>query len=220
MALKIMGYAIKQSQKILVSRNKNDTLEFVSSIEYSGPRGISITLPLRNQMAMEVKRGEEVYLKVPANSFIMGFKARVRSFTWDNVVLVNLEQPAEFERIQRRSHFRLKTLLNVEIGPFSEDGQDPGFTPATALDISAGGMEVMTATPYQKDSFLIVKFNLELNPKTVYNFRLKARVRRFIQESHRKFKLGLEFVDLSRSDNDRIVKYIFRKSVEKEYWRK
>jgi|GEM_PF-1192288 len=221
MPLKLMGYAIQQSQKAIVTRHENDSREFVSSIEDSNPRGLSITIPLQNQVAMELRRGEEIYVKVPTPSFVMEFRTKVRSFTPDNVILINLEPPEDFKRIQRRGSFRLKILLNVEIAPLPDyEDQDPVFKPATALDLSAGGMEVVATTPYDKDSLVWLKFHLAVDKKTVHTFRLQSRVRRVAQTSPRKYKLGLEFQELSKADTDKIFQFIFKKSAEKDFWRK
>lgn len=221
MVLKILGHPIKQSQKITVTRDEKDPQEYTASIEYSGPRGLSITLPMRNQSAMELKRGEEVFLKVITESSILEFKSRVKSLTTDNIILVNLENPTDFKRVQRRSSFRLKTVLSVQIAPVHGDGEkEPRFVRATALDISAGGMEVVARFQCQKDDLLLVKFDLELDKKTVFKFLVEARVRRITQESATKYKLGLEFQNLSDKDTDKIYRYIFKKSAAQEFWRK
>ncbi|MCL6612149.1 MAG: PilZ domain-containing protein [Peptococcaceae bacterium] len=221
MALKILGHQVKQSQKIIVTRGEDDSLEFVSSIEYSGPRGLSITLPLHNQVAMKLRRGQEVCLKVPTESFIMEFKSRVRSFTADNVILVNLENPTEYKRVQRRKSFRLKILLDVQIAPDpGDDKQKPMFERATALNISAGGMEVAARSPYRENDLLLVMFDLELEKNNTCNFCLKARVRRIVPEDKNKYRLGLEFQDLSNGNADRICRYIFKKSADQKFWEK
>lgn len=221
MALKLFGYTVKQSQRITVSRREDDNLEFVSSIEDIGPKGICITVPLHNQVAMEIRRGDIIYLKVPMFSFFMEFESRVTSFRADNIPLLVVEHPAEFKRIQRRRSVRLRILMNVQIASLpGNPGEEPVFTDATALDISAGGLEVMVNAPYERDSIMLVKFDLEVNKKTVYKFLLKSRVRRVSPVTARKYKLGLEFLDLTRGDADRIFQYIFKKSAEKNLWRK
>lgn len=221
MSLKIAGHPVNQSQKIIVTRDENDTLEFVSSVEYAGPRGISIALPLRNQIPMELRRGEELYLKVPTSSFIIEFKSRIRSFTADNIILVNLGHPKDFKRVQRRKSFRMKTLLNIEIAPPPEDkDKDPLFSRTTALDISAGGMEVMATARYEKGTILLARFTLEMDKKTLHSFCVEAVVRRVIPVTAGKFKLGLEFQNMSKADTDRIYRYIFKKSAEKGFWDK
>lgn len=221
MAVKIMGYPVKQSQKTIVTKDKNDTNQFVASIEMGGANGISITLPMQNQLNMDLREGQEIYLKVPTDSCIMEFKTLVRSFSNDNVPLVNLDKPADFKRIQRRKSFRLKTLINVKIAPTPEDPDgNPNYSPATGLDISAGGMEVMTSTPFQKDTVLMMKFDLWVDKKTVHTFFLNAEIRRVALASPGNYKLGLEFLNLTKSDTDKIYQFIFKKSAEKEFWKK
>jgi len=121
MSLKLAGFKIKQSQRITVSKREDDKLEFVSSLEYTDGSKISITVPLHNQIPLELRRGETVYIKVPMSSFSLEFSTRVVSFTSENILLVNLEQPQSYKRVQRRGTVRFKTLLNVQIAPLPED---------------------------------------------------------------------------------------------------
>lgn len=221
MPLKLFGYTVRQSQRIAVTRDENDAREFVSSIEDIGPKGICITIPLHNQVAMEIRRGESIYLKVPMFSFVMEFYSRVTSFRADNIPLLVIEYPAEYKRVQRRNSVRLKILMDIQIAALPENpGEEPVFTGATALDISAGGLEILVPAPYEKDTVLLAKFDLPVDKKTVHNFLLKSKVRRVIPVTHRKYKLGLQFLELTRSDTDKIFQYIFKKSAEKNLWKK
>lgn len=221
MALKLFGYTVKQSQKITVSRREDDNLEFVSSIEDVGPKGIYITVPLHNQVAMEIRRGDSIYIRVPMYSFVLEFSSRVTSFRADNIPLLVVKHPAEYKRIQRRSSVRLRILMNVQIASLpGNPGEEPVFTDATALDISAGGLEVMVNAPCEKDSIMLVKFDLEVDKKTVHKFLVKSQVRRVSPVTYKRYKLGLQFLELTRSDADRIFQYIFKKSAEKNLWRK
>lgn len=222
MALKFKGFKLNDSQKILVTRGEKDPDEFVSSIESIDPGAITITYPIRrNDEPMELSRGERVYVKIPLGNFVIEFKSRVKGYRPDNILLVNLEHPVDYKRIQRRSSVRLKLLLDIQVAVPPEDPRkEPVFAKATALDISAGGMEAMVSSPYEKDTDLLVKFDLAVDKKTVHRFNLISRIRRVVPVPPNKFKIGFEFLELSRNDTDKIFQYIFKKSAEKNLWRK
>lgn len=220
MSHRLAGFTVKQSQRITVTRSEDDRLEFVSSIENIGPGGIDISVPLRNQVPLELRRGDPVYLKVPMSSFSLEFETRVKSFKSENIILITLEHPEDFKRVQRRGSVRFKILLNIFVAPFPADGEEPVYTEATALDLSAGGMEIMTPQHYSMDSKLLVGFTLEIDKNNARNFLTKSVVRRVTPVSAKKYKIGVQFLDLSTSDSDKIFRYIFKKSSEKEFWRR
>ncbi|MFZ5649896.1 MAG: flagellar brake protein [Bacillota bacterium] len=220
MSLTLAGFKVKQSQRIAVARSEDDSLEFVSSIENIVPGGIDISVPLKNQVPLELRRGDPVYLKVPMSSFALEFGTRVKSFKSENIVLVTLEHPDSFKRVQRRGSVRFKLLMNIFVAPEPPKGEEPVFTDATALDISAGGMELLTAQDYPGDSLLLVGFTLELDKKNRHRFLVKSKVCRVIPVSTKKNKIGVQFLDLTTSDTDRIFRYIFKKSSEKDFWRR
>ncbi|MFZ5648850.1 MAG: flagellar brake protein [Bacillota bacterium] len=218
MSLTLAGLKVKQSQRITVARSEDDNMEFVSSIENIEPGGIDISVPLRNQIPLELRRGDTIYLKVPMSSFAIEFSTRVKSFKSDNIVLVTLEHPESFKRVQRRGSVRFKLLMNIFVAPYPAKGEEPVFTEATALDISAGGMEILTTEEYQYNSLLLVGFTLEMDKKNTHKFLVKSQVRRVTPVSMKKYKAGVQFLDLSMSDSDKIFRYIFKKSSEKEFW--
>lgn len=217
MTHKLKGHPIKQSQKIIVTKNVKDEREFISSIEDINPRGIFITIPLHNQTPMDLRRGDSLYLKIPTSSFSMEFSTSVKSFSIDNIPLFILEHPEEYKRIQKRKAVRFKILLDIQIATVPDTTKEkPQFQKATALDLSAGGMEIMTTARYEKDAKLLVKFNLEVDKKNIYEFCLQSLARRVAPLSAKKFKLGVEFLELTKVETDRIFKYIFKKSAEQK----
>lgn len=230
MPIRYKGFILDDSQKIYVSGS--DNREYVSTIESISKEAITITYPLRQQNPMDLKQGSPVHIKIVMGSHTIEFDTRIKSFSRDNILLLHLEHPTDFKRIQRRNAVRLKTLINVEIAPLPPDPDNPEMplipddepllSRATALDISAGGMEILAGKLYENDSFMLVKFALEVDKKDVHPISVAARVRRAtrVTPKSKKFRLGVEFLDLSVSDTDRIFRYIFRKTTEKNYWRK
>ncbi|KJS64040.1 MAG: hypothetical protein JL50_20290 [Peptococcaceae bacterium BICA1-7] len=213
MALKLAGFTFKQSQKIIVKRSEDDKLQFISSLENVNSLGIQIALPLLNLKQMPLIKGERVYVLISLPSFSIEFNTRVKGFRKDNIQLVVLEFPTDYKRVQRRNSVRLKVLLDVEVALVPrEAGQEPVYEKGQAVDISAGGMEVTTKLPVERDQTVLVKFVLELDRQRIYNFCIKSKVRRITPITPKTKRLGVEFLDMGISDSDKIFQYIFKKS--------
>ncbi|MFZ5645934.1 MAG: flagellar brake protein [Bacillota bacterium] len=215
MAIKLFGFSFKQSQKIIVKRSEGDAREFISSLEGARPEYFTISEPLCNLKPLPLIRGEEIFVLISLQSFSIEFKTRVRSFKVDNIRMVNLEYPAEYKRVQRRNAVRLKVLMDVEVAVIPENpDQPPVFEMAEAVDISAGGMEIITRLPVERDQNVLVKFTLEIDKNRFHNFCIKSKVRRATAVPPRKKRIGVEFLDLSSSDSDKIFRFIFKKSTK------
>lgn len=213
MALKLFGFTFKQSQKLVIKRSAEDRREFVSSLENINATGIHITLPICNLKPMPLLKGEMVHVLISLPSFSIEFKTRVKGFKKDNIQMVVLEFPEEFKRVQRRRTVRLKVLMDVEIALLPpQPGQEPELVKCEAVDISAGGMEIITKHKIERNSNLLVKFELEIEKGKMHQFSVKGKVRRSADVPPKSKKLGVEFLDISTADADRIVQYIFRKS--------
>jgi len=78
----------------------------------------------------------------------------------------------------------------------------------------------MTTEPYPEETFVLVCFDLEMQKNKKNNFTVKSLVRRLITISPKKFKVGVQFQDLTIAETDKIFQYIFKKSSEKEFWNK
>lgn len=213
MALKLFGFSFMQSQKIIAKRSENDRLTFVSSLEGVGPKGIHIALPICNLKPMPLIRGQEIFVLISLQSFSIEFKTRVKGFKRDNIPLVLLEHPKDYKRVQRRNSVRLKVLLDIEVALLPEEqGQEPVFEKGQALDLSAGGMEIITRLGAGKDQIILAKFDLDIDKDKTHSFCIKSRVKRVMTVPPRSKKLGVEFFDLSTTESDKIFHYIFKKS--------
>lgn len=213
MALKLFGFTFKQSQKIIVKRSDDDQTEYISSLENVNSLGIQIAHPLKNLKPIPLLKEEKLHVLISLQSSSLEFDTFVKGFRRDNIPLVILEFPEDFKRIQRRNTVRLKVLLDVEVALLPEEPvQAPVFVKGQAVDISAGGMEIFTRLAVEKDQLVLVKFRLELDRQRTHDFCIKAKVRRISDITQRSKRLGVEFLEMSTANSDRIFQYIFKKS--------
>jgi c-di-GMP-binding flagellar brake protein YcgR len=213
MTLKLFGFPFRQSQKLIVKRSADDRMEFVSSLENINATGIHIALPILNLKPMPLLRGETVHVLISLPSSSIEFKTTVKGFKKDNIQLVVLEHPQDYKRVQRRNSVRLKVLMDAEMALLPvKRGQEPEFSKCEMVDISAGGMELVTKLPVERDSTILIKFDLEMEKDRVHNFLVRGKVRRVTPIPPKAKRLGVQFINLSMADADRIVQYIFKRS--------
>ncbi|NTW05197.1 MAG: hypothetical protein HGA27_03650 [Peptococcaceae bacterium] len=213
-----MGYTLlensfSKNQKILVSTKDNDSIEYVSTIDFLDSQVLSITMPLLDQMQMTLSPQQEIFIKADTGKSVIGFYSKVISFSYDNMILVNLTIPTEFEKIERRKSFRIEVMLKVQIALIGNSSYNkPVFKDATAFDLSNGGVQIISPINYSINDILLIKFQLEIDKETPVQITIKSKVIRALEE-YPSFKLGTSFLNISDEDVRSITRYIFRKLI-------
>lgn len=111
----------------------------------------------------------------------------------------------------RRETFRLTVVIPTGIALVAS-GQEPPLTEQT-INLSAGGMGMVTSETYDVGDLLTVALDLGEEPI----LRVEARVlhaRPIPREPHRRF-IGARFTKLTRADEDRLVRWMFRRQAER-----
>lgn len=127
-------------------------------------------------------------------------------------VLMWVCSPAyDFRKIQQRAFVRLETALPVILRP-AVDGGDAQPVSATTRDIGGGGLQLVTRELIPQG--VVVKVEFDLGEFKI--FTGSAVVVRAEYDNFRKICcLGLKFVDLSERERDKIIKYIFKRQLER-----
>jgi c-di-GMP-binding flagellar brake protein YcgR len=130
----------------------------------------------------------------------------------DNLHILLIEKLGEIVRIQRRSYFRLDVLLEVRyrVVPFfgGEYDADTPYARTLATDLSGGGISLILRDKLEKGSFIEGEIFNGQNEKI--SFRGKtARCERMLRDSRYKYIAGIQFVDISDSSRENIIRYIF-----------
>ncbi len=120
-------------------------------------------------------------------------------------------QPYDFKKIQQRAFVRLETALPVKLR-LPDAAEDAPPVAATMRNISGGGLQLATKEPLPAGTVVKVEFAMG----EFKDFTGSAQVVRAEYDSFRKICcLGLKFVDLSERERDKIIKYIFKKHLER-----
>jgi len=138
----------------------------------------------------------------------------------DNVAAMQVHIESEISRIQRRQFFRLECLLDVQYRLLSDDSEDISnfnnedsgkkveYKKAVTSDLSGSGVCIVTDESIPKDS--IIEICIFLDEKNVVKAIARLIRSSAVQiEKGTKYKNGLHFVNISKTDRNRIIKYVF-----------
>lgn len=203
------------NQRIVVALEDSEEF-YVSSVEEIASEEVFISVPYRRRMSLMLSRGDSVRVEFPGDSEYFSFVTTVTGRREEGVLLYSLAFPEKIERIQRRRDVRLAVLLDVAYAPLPEGDAAADFKETKALDLSAGGLRLVTGQEYSPGTLLLVKFRLPLR-KDFFETVTKAEVLRtepVMLEKKRLFHLGLKFIDLPQAHRDKIFSFIFWRMME------
>jgi c-di-GMP-binding flagellar brake protein YcgR len=205
------------SQRIEVSLEGTEEY-YVSAVEDITADTIYIAVPYRSQIPLLLSEGDRVNVKYIGDSELFFFETSVVGRREDKVLLFGISFPEKLKRVQRRRDVRLCTLHDVFYAEIPEENERPVFKHANALDLSAGGLRLVTDKPFEVGTRLQLKFQLPVRD-TFYEIATKAQVKRqepILMDNQRVYHLGLEFLELPQNQKDKIFSYIFWKMMEQK----
>lgn len=130
------------------------------------------------------------------------FSSKVESRQREPIAQMTVKRVSDIKKIQRRNYFRLKVSFPVTI-KIKEDQEVIGY----AKDLSAGGMKVSVSKKILKKENLEVRFEID-------DVTLKIQgsvIRSELENSSQTYDTGIKFLNLSESDINTIMKYLFKK---------
>jgi|LSQX01.2.fsa_nt_gb c-di-GMP-binding flagellar brake protein YcgR len=157
---------------------------------------------------------------------LLGFMALVKLKEYRGNIAVLIVEPDEaIEKIQRREYFRLDVIMDALILPLSDEAAPNESSPAEVApvkaytrNLSGSGVCVISETNFPKNSW--VRVELDLNGSV--RFEAKCIILRSDQievKRGRSYELGMRFMEITKKDQDNLVKFIFdqqRKLLKKD----
>ena len=132
----------------------------------------------------------------------------------DNLHILMIEKLGEIVRMQRRNYFRLDVLLEVRYRVISYSGTDEEYdadipyTKTLATDLSGGGISLILEEKLERGS--IIEGEIFSGQPEKISFRGKsARCERMRRDSRYKYVAGIEFIDISDINREKVIRYIF-----------
>jgi c-di-GMP-binding flagellar brake protein YcgR len=177
-------------------------------LEHQNDGLLVISAPIFGTQLINIPDNMVIHLTfVHAQYGLIGITALVKSKQFRGKLEVLLVEPVgKLEKIQRRSNFRLDINSDVLIWLINPKENKP--IRAYAKNISGSGLCVVCDTYIPKKT----KVKIELSLPTDLNISAECVILRVKPAKMRKgigWELGMHYTDISKNDQDALVKFIF-----------
>ena len=130
------------------------------------------------------------------------FSSKVESRQREPIAQMTVKRVSEIKKIQRRNYFRLKVSFPVTV-KINQEQDIIGY----AKDLSAGGMKISVSKKILEKESLEVRFEIDDVTLKIQGSVLRSD----LENSSQTYDTGIKFLNLSESDINTIMKYLFKK---------
>jgi len=109
-----------------------------------------------------------------------------------------------YEGEERRRYKRIKTEVRVDVEKYEYTPMMLSTTGAASKDVSKGGLLIRLKRKLEPGSMILARFSL---PHEKSELEIVARVVR-CEESQDFYEIGIEFLDNTPEESDKISKYV------------
>lgn len=208
-------FSLTQKVDVLVDDPENNQRRiYFSRIEDISKDSLTIGAPYRRGFYLPPWPGRAISARVTANNSAYLFKAKLVRYVTEPIPLWVLSWPSEISKLQMRSFVRLDIVLDIKLEILDDTLLEENRLITTLTrDISAGGLRVVfprSAAPETK-----VKITLTLPGEAV--IETTGQIIRVIppEVAADRQTAAIEFTDIPEKMRGHIVKFIFRKQVER-----
>jgi c-di-GMP-binding flagellar brake protein YcgR len=190
---------------------------FPSRIEEVRADYLAVGTPMQRREYVKLAPGQRLLLSVNRRNNPYFFETSVVGEQWvEGQQQTLLRRPADNAGVALRKTVRVPVTIADGQFWWEERGRKFGpTTPGQLVDLSAGGMQVVTRTGLPVGATVLSRFTLS---RQLGHLMVDARVLRDYERtsdvgvsSHR---AHLQFVDLTDKDRDRLIKFVFQRERE------
>ncbi len=212
----MIGHYIKIYDNIQISRSIEESW-YTSKVQGFDQQHLLIDMPYDQNMPLILESGEQVNGRAFLDSGKFEFKSRYLEKRYDNIPLLTLTMPHEYKRVQLRNFVRLPIMIDVLFAEFNDGFKGKTlFTKATTLDLSGNGLRIAARKHYDTGTLLLLKFNL-ITRNLDCTINVTGRVVRVSSpDKSRTFHVAVQFTDITRQQEDLIMRFIFHKTTERK----
>jgi len=204
------------NQKIIITR-EGITEWFNSSIQDIQGNVINIGIPYSKEFPLVLRQEDKVKVIFTTRNGSYAFNTRVTGKVEDNINLYQLAYPGEIYRVQQRKFVRLQVLLDIQYSVVGRDDKTTEFNKATVVDLSGNGIRIAVREKIKENTRLVLKFSLPLQQKEETLELLARVIRQQVAETGRGlYHLGLTFEEITKRQQDLIVRFIFEKMAQQK----
>lgn len=185
---------------------------YFSRIEDKAEDSLTIAAPYRRGFYLTPIPDRDVFARVTSDNCAYQFKSTLVRVEEDPIPMWVLTPPAELQRIQMRAYVRLNIVLDAELEILENLSDGETFATLTR-DISAGGIRVLMNKPLNQG--MKVKVVMPLPGTTT--IEATGEVVREIppEQTGDKPSAAIQFMEVKEKTRGDIVKFIFKKQVER-----
>lgn len=173
---------------------------------------LAVSIPIRDNQYLPLQKGERIDVLYYEGTCIYEFTSVVSDRQRSNIPLIWIVIPEKFKKIQRRKYVRVSVLLNAKCAVIPKEfllNKDNfsklKFFEGTAVDLSGGGLRMITKHKVEEDTNLLVAL-----PFHDAGILVKGKVMRVDQDEMKNIVCGINFVDLKAAEQEKIIGYVFQ----------
>ena len=212
-------------------RNNEERIVYASQILDFNDDSIVCAMPIYEGRIVPLEAGKrfDAYFYVGTKIFRADCTAIDRGRD-NNIHTVTIQLDSELLKFQRREYFRLSCVLPVSVKKVitlnvkadeeavtntkSEEKtackEQEDIDNCKIVDISGGGIRLQSKKKYQKDDYMMLDFDLDIDGSISHKSIIgKVVESRANDNDGTLFANRLQFVDIDRLDREEIIKYIF-----------
>ncbi|MGL5152459.1 MAG: flagellar brake protein [Clostridium sp.] len=191
------------NQKIEVIKDEE---AFKSVIQDVTDDGYSINIPVNNGVYLPLHNGEECELMVyTEDGGCFKFKGKIIERRIESsLYLYKITLPYNIKKIQRRDFVRVKAVEYTFYSKITND-EELNWKKGIIVDLSGGGMKLKI-----DDEATVgddIRVNIIINED---KFNVVGKVVRLDRTEDKQFMCGIQFVDVTERDRDKIVSKVFQ----------
>ncbi len=141
----------------------------------------------------------------------------------DGLYILVVDITSELKKFQRRQYFRLEYVMDITYKKINQEQimvavSDPqgleeilsdGVRQGIALDVSGGGMRFTSAEELEKDSVIIIMFNMGITEEKEVCLIANVISSTRNQNRERMFEHRVEFTNMKNTVRENLIKFIF-----------
>ena len=224
-----LGMRIEISDEFVTEEDRDSKPLYISQVQNLFSNGdFEIDMPIYQRQLVLLHNGARYKFLFYGDKHnyeaIVVVKDRYKA---DNRYLVRVQLVTQPEKVQRREYYRCCTTIDVKYHDLAESeinspqfdeimdrysgiNLNPILTQGVVLDISGGGMKMVTKYPNEVGSYKRIIFDLKMEEKTEH-FNVCAQVLSCNPrpDTVSRYENRLKFIKLDSDSREKIIRFIF-----------
>lgn len=184
---------------------------YSTRVEDAGEQELVVAAPMRCGNVVPVRKGTQLVMGVPKEDALYGFYAEVVDRKGGDEPMLVVRRTSSTRRIQRRKFVRIDVSVPVTVRVLGGKGQ-PRPQVVGEQNLSAGGMLLVLGQKLERSSRVKLDMELPDGPLSCHGEVMRV-LRTGGQEAQ--YETGIEFRGLDEKTKHRVVRYVYRRQVER-----